>query len=258
MSSHSFWQSIALSLRHPTTIAALASVGMHATLGVALPTLPFFGESEGNFVIPGNVQLIELTPTEFARLPQDYSSPQTEYSFDLPNPPESDLTLPSFTPEATPRQRERESLPRSRPNLPPRPGEINPASVRPRQTSSRPYRFLPNISARSRTVRRNAPNLPGNSTSSRRDRLRALSNSTPQGERSRNQQLRRDLFGLNNNQSAQLPTSNDVLNDLAARSRESTEVEALGFGGGGGRAARAGARGRRQGGGPRGPRAKRE
>ncbi|MEA5471319.1 TonB family protein [Spirulina sp. 06S082] len=232
MSLNSFGQALFLQLRHPTTIAAFASVGLHASIGVALPSLPFFSEGGGgDFALPRNVQLVELTPAEFARLPQPYTSPEPEYSFDLPSDPDARLTLPSFDSTATPRPREGDlaarspSNPRretrSRPNLPPRPGETN-------STPPRPNRSTPNLAAIERTVRRTVGNISRNSPPSRSDRIPTLSgSSSSENGRRREEQLRRDLFDLDNNQNAKLPNSDDILNSLAAAGRGRTGAENL-------------------------------
>ncbi|WP_204102219.1 MULTISPECIES: TonB family protein [Spirulina sp. CCY15215] len=245
MSLNSFGQALFLQLRHPTTIAAFASVGLHASIGVALPSLPFFSEGGGgDFALPRNVQLVELTPAEFARLPQLYTSPEPEYSFELPSDPDARLTLPSFDSTATPRPRESDLTARSpsnlrretrsRPNLPPRPGETNstsPPPTSPPPTSPPPNGSTPNLAAIERTLRRNVGNnnISRNSPPSRGDRIPTLSgSSSSENGRRREEQLRRDLFDLDNNQNAKLPnSSDDILNRLAAAGRGRTGAENL-------------------------------
>ncbi|MEM9542181.1 MAG: TonB family protein [Cyanobacteria bacterium P01_E01_bin.42] len=232
MSPNSYWQTFALFLRHPTTIATVASVGMHATIGVALPTLPFFttGGGGGGTIRPRNVQLIELTPAEVSRLPQLYTPPQREYAFDLPNAPESEYGLPLFEAEAIPRQQDRrppENLGRSRSNLPPRPDGVG-------APLARPSRSLRDFAAIDRTVRqrtRTTQNRNRNLPAPRTENIPTLSDSTARNERSdRERRLRQELFGpdiyaFENNDRAQLPTRD--LDSLAAAGLAGAKVENL-------------------------------
>jgi len=61
-------KSVPEKLTQPTSIAVMASVGIHALLGV---TLPYWSvSSEEKPQLPRTVQLVELTPAEQSRLPQ--------------------------------------------------------------------------------------------------------------------------------------------------------------------------------------------
>ena len=100
---------IALSepLRQPFWWAALASVGLHGVLGVSAPTLSsiiYGGNSSKN--LSGSVGLVELTPTEAARLPQTIPPRSSNTPFSIAPVP----LLPS---------------PNLAPPLPPAPGAIN-------------------------------------------------------------------------------------------------------------------------------------
>jgi hypothetical protein len=54
-------------LFQPTGIAVMASVGIHAALGVSLPYLPISSQEKPS---SRTVQLVQLSPTEQSRLPQ--------------------------------------------------------------------------------------------------------------------------------------------------------------------------------------------
>ena len=100
---------IALSepLRQPFWWAALASVGLHGVLGVSAPTLSsiiYGGNSSKN--LSGSVGLVELTPTEAARLPQTIPPRPSNTPFSIAPVP----LLPS---------------PNLTPSVPPAPGTIN-------------------------------------------------------------------------------------------------------------------------------------
>jgi TonB family protein len=81
MASSSIWAILASSIRQPTAIAAYASVGMHAMLGVALPSLPFFADVpllSGEISPQGNqVGVVELSPQDFSRLPLAVTMPSS-------------------------------------------------------------------------------------------------------------------------------------------------------------------------------------
>ncbi|WP_072620560.1 energy transducer TonB [Spirulina major] len=79
MTLPSIWAILASSIRQPTAIAAYASVGMHAMLGVALPSLPFFADGpllSGDVGSPRNqVGMVELSAQDFSRLPLAVTMP---------------------------------------------------------------------------------------------------------------------------------------------------------------------------------------
>lgn len=88
MSQPSFLQNLAQTLRQPTWIGTLASVGVHGLLWVILPVLPISSntpEQERR-----TVQLVELTPEELSRVPQ-FTQPQNLF----PNNPIQGNILPS-------------------------------------------------------------------------------------------------------------------------------------------------------------------
>ncbi len=86
-------------LRHPTTLAALASVGLHVGLGFILPAFPS-APAEEFAPFLGNVEVMELSPAELRRLPPLEAPPLDELppldGFDddlLDLPPETALGL---------------------------------------------------------------------------------------------------------------------------------------------------------------------
>lgn len=76
MSYSSLIKSLPETLRQPTWLAVLASLGVHGLLAIALPILPSSSRTLDD--AQRTVQLLELTPEEQSRLP-DFSIPQ--YSF---------------------------------------------------------------------------------------------------------------------------------------------------------------------------------
>lgn len=68
-------KSVSQKLTQPTSIAVMASVGIHALVGVALPYLPLSSQEKPQ--TRRTVQLVELTPTEQSRLPQLSQLPLT-------------------------------------------------------------------------------------------------------------------------------------------------------------------------------------
>ena len=63
-----FLTTLITTLRHPTTLAALASVGMHAGLGLLLPSFPLAAADPPSPWL-GNVEVMELSPLELQHLP---------------------------------------------------------------------------------------------------------------------------------------------------------------------------------------------
>ncbi|MGB7441907.1 MAG: hypothetical protein WA919_12620, partial [Coleofasciculaceae cyanobacterium] len=88
----SFLQNLPEKLSQPTSIAVMASVGIHAVLGLTLPPLLSRAEPQPS----GNVQLLELTPLELSRLPD--STPPLDALPPLPSQPAplSFSSLPRF------------------------------------------------------------------------------------------------------------------------------------------------------------------
>ncbi|NJL02838.1 MAG: hypothetical protein HC910_20570, partial [Spirulinaceae cyanobacterium SM2_1_0] len=98
-----FLTTVTATLRHPTTLAAIASVGMHAALGLVLPAFPVGPASQAGFPL-GNVELVELSPSALRRLPplevpqlDDFATPDDfaalDESFADLLPPEPGLGL---------------------------------------------------------------------------------------------------------------------------------------------------------------------
>ncbi|MCW6038878.1 TonB family protein [Spirulina subsalsa FACHB-351] len=139
-----------VTLRHPTTIAALSSVSLHAMVGVALPNLPMFAPPPEDAPYHRNVQVIELTPDEIGRLP-DLSPPPLELP-EIPTalvpgraniPTLENLPLPEVT----------------SPVLPPPPGgTVRQPSNQSTPSGQRAYSFP--INPPSTTVQRKLPATP--------------------------------------------------------------------------------------------------
>ncbi|MDX2212817.1 MAG: hypothetical protein SFY66_05950 [Oculatellaceae cyanobacterium bins.114] len=83
-------------LREPTSLAIIASVGVHGLMWVVLPLLPVQSSQAEEPEIRRSVALLELTPAEQGRLP-DFSTPQVTVP---PVPEESDFY--SLTPLPNP------------------------------------------------------------------------------------------------------------------------------------------------------------
>lgn len=97
MSKASFIKSVSEKLNQPTSIAVMASVGIHALLGVSLPyVMPVFSREEPP--LRQTVQLLELTPADLSRLP-DLSVPSIPPSLYYQTPLSSQSLLPSQTPQ---------------------------------------------------------------------------------------------------------------------------------------------------------------
>jgi len=121
MASFSIWAVLAQGLRQPTAIAAYASVGMHAMLGVALPSIPWFANAsllgDGSATPRNQVNLIELSAADLNRLPLAVTMPQASNFGELPmnaipGQPPNIANLPDPMPLNTPNRP-------NRPNLPP-------------------------------------------------------------------------------------------------------------------------------------------
>ncbi|HEY9650350.1 MAG TPA: TonB family protein [Coleofasciculaceae cyanobacterium] len=83
-------------LNQPTSIAVIASVGIHGVVAVALPFVPLASQEAPQ--APQPIQMVELTPTQQSRIPQLSPPPLPPLSSALPStlPPLSTLpTLPS-------------------------------------------------------------------------------------------------------------------------------------------------------------------
>ncbi|NEO28099.1 MAG: hypothetical protein F6K03_14765, partial [Kamptonema sp. SIO4C4] len=151
MSLQLFRDAFLFQIRHPTTIAAFASVGLHALVGAALPTLPYFASEPAVRRVAGrpqNVQVIELSQAELSRLP-DLSPPPLSSLPDFPNEfPDSTVTLPPSTPS--------DSLDNLPPSLPPRPDapatRPNPNDAYPYPTNQPSPNLPPRPDEQSRTV----------------------------------------------------------------------------------------------------------
>jgi hypothetical protein len=66
-------KNLSQTLGQPTGIAVLASIGIHAALGVSLPYLPLSSQPKPKPI--RNVQLLELSPKELSQLPAPSPSP---------------------------------------------------------------------------------------------------------------------------------------------------------------------------------------
>ena len=66
-------KNLSQTLGQPTGIAVLASIGIHAALGVSLPYLPLSSQPKPKPI--RNVQLLELSPKELSKLPPPSPSP---------------------------------------------------------------------------------------------------------------------------------------------------------------------------------------
>ena len=102
-------------LADPTTIAILASIALHATIGA---TLPFFSQpdKEAKKAGPSTVKVVQLTPSELQRIPQ---APQ------IPTPqviPSAKPTAP-IRPAATPSNIKFSTAPQTIPFSPQRPSD---------------------------------------------------------------------------------------------------------------------------------------
>ncbi|MBW4619740.1 MAG: energy transducer TonB [Cyanosarcina radialis HA8281-LM2] len=131
MSSLSFVTDLSAKLLQPTVIAAIASIGAHSLLAMALPNLSTSGEVKEEST-PDKVEIVELTPAERQRLPdlspipsqayqtQPLSSvpllpPHNNFSSTIPDirlPPVRTANLPPIPPSA------RTSSPKTKPNKP--------------------------------------------------------------------------------------------------------------------------------------------
>ncbi|MDB9315415.1 TonB family protein, partial [Spirulina sp. CS-785/01] len=213
MSWQLFREAFFTQIRHPTTIAAFASVSLHAVVGVALPTLPYFapevevGMGEGR---PQNVQVIELSQAELGRLP-DLSPPPIADLPDFPtNLPDATVTIPpSSSPETT------TDLP---PNLPSRPdtriSRSNPNEAYPYPTVE-PSPNLPPRPDRSRTVIR--PSAPRRSVGQRARRL------PPQTSTPSPQNRTPSIFGIDKTNRFELENPDNPA-DLLPRLPEDTRI----------------------------------
>ncbi|MGQ4646175.1 TonB family protein [Lyngbya aestuarii] len=157
MSYASFFQSLPEKLSQPTSIAVMASVGIHALLGLTLPPLL----SREKPAKPDAVQLMELTPLELSRLPQpspslpslsNQLSPLPPFpplpSSPLQPPPSGNTSLYQFPLSSLPSGSTEQF------SLPPLPSS---GSIRLR----RPNRSLPNsISRIYQSPQRSKPNTP--------------------------------------------------------------------------------------------------
>ena len=86
----------------PTGIAVMASIGIHAALGVTLPYLPM--NSQNKPPSRGTVQLVQLSPTEQSRLPQASPPPQLTNQLQslYPLPPSLSTPYPSLSASSFP------------------------------------------------------------------------------------------------------------------------------------------------------------
>lgn len=79
MRTSALWSGLTTSLTNPTAVAAVASVGMHAILGVTLPALPFFAPGsfpEGETVVSSRgVDLAPMTLAQYQSLPAAVRNP---------------------------------------------------------------------------------------------------------------------------------------------------------------------------------------
>ncbi|MGB3512690.1 MAG: hypothetical protein WBA93_26425, partial [Microcoleaceae cyanobacterium] len=85
--------SVTDTLRQPIWIALIASVGIHAILGINLPRLSLFSEQAK---LPPTVGLVELTPEQLERLPQP-EEPEITFST-IPTSPTPNLSPAAPTP----------------------------------------------------------------------------------------------------------------------------------------------------------------
>ncbi len=76
----------------PTSIAVMASLGIHGLLGVSLPYLPIASQEKPKPL--QNVKLVQLTPTEQSRLPQLSPPPPLPNQFQSLYPLPSSLSTP--------------------------------------------------------------------------------------------------------------------------------------------------------------------
>ena len=81
------------SWQQPIWIAFLASLGIHAMLGINLEKIPLFSQA---VKLPPTVGLVELTPEQIARLPQPKTEP--EVSFSNVQPPSNISQIPQQEP----------------------------------------------------------------------------------------------------------------------------------------------------------------
>jgi hypothetical protein len=93
-----FLKSLPHKLSQPTAIAVIASVGIHAALGLSLPYFPTSSQEKPKPI--RNVQLLELKPEELSRvppspLPLDPLSPSLNQQL-TPLSPSGSSTLPSL------------------------------------------------------------------------------------------------------------------------------------------------------------------
>lgn len=138
MTLPSIWAILASSIRQPTAIAAYASVGMHAMLGVALPSLPFFADGpllSGEGGAPRNqVGMVELSAQDFSRLPLAVTMP-TSANAGLP-----DLAVRSPQYPIPDLNQLPNSPIRSNPSSRPLPGPQQ-SPQNPRSTAAIPYQY---------------------------------------------------------------------------------------------------------------------
>lgn len=173
MASSSIWTVLAQGLRQPTAIAAYASVGMHAMLGVALPTIPWFADvpllGDTSTTPRNQVNLIELSAADFNRLPLAVTMPQSPLG-DLPELPMDTMpgampniaNLPTPTPSNTP----------NRPNFPPLGNQVQRGATQrgatpPAQDPLYSYGITPTPQTRNNTNRAIPPNTPPRPTDRR-------------------------------------------------------------------------------------------
>ncbi|HEY9632902.1 MAG TPA: TonB family protein, partial [Coleofasciculaceae cyanobacterium] len=90
-------KTLPLKLFQPTGIAVMASIGIHALVGVSLPYLPLASQEKQGPL--RNVRLVELSPAEQSRLPQPAPLPsfpnQLQSLYPLPSAPST--SLPSLS-----------------------------------------------------------------------------------------------------------------------------------------------------------------
>ncbi|NEO85753.1 MAG: hypothetical protein F6J87_16100 [Spirulina sp. SIO3F2] len=103
MPSSALWSGVIASLTNPTSIAAFASVGMHAVLGVTLPSLPFFATAtfnEGEPPAPSGVEMRTISAQQYSSLPLAVRNPgllRTDPSTVLGALPNPQIGLPGFS-----------------------------------------------------------------------------------------------------------------------------------------------------------------
>lgn len=86
-------------LRQPTLVATVGSLGIHALVAIALPSLSASSKTAQQDE-KGQVQVVELTPAEMSRLPQLATQPLPPAA--IQNQPLSDLPSPPLPPPPPP------------------------------------------------------------------------------------------------------------------------------------------------------------